>query len=193
MTENVTEPKRAAATGDVAKMLDAWSEFLKLPSIGPTYAFSKDFVSYANDFSTLAKLMSEMKTDLDNYWTLINRAYIRAVRETAEKSPKEYSNKDDFEAFRRAMIEAFENAFTDLFGSSEFSEVYGKVFSTELDVRKTLQSIAEKNLAVLNMPTRSEVDEILKDIHELKKNVRSIAKSVEESKKDGKNSGIGSA
>jgi hypothetical protein len=136
--------------------------------------------------------MSEIKTDLDNYLTLINRAYIKAVRETAEKSPKEYSNKDDFEAFRRAMIEAFENAFTDLFGSSEFSEVYGKVFSTELDVRKTLQSIAEKNLAVLNMPTRSEVDEILKDIHELKKNVRALAKSVEESK-DGKDSGIGSA
>ena len=192
MTENVSEQKPAKVTDDVSRIMDAWSEFLKLPSIGPAYAFSKDFVSYANDFSNLAKQTAEMKANLDNYWSLISRAFIRATKETSEKSPKEYSSKEDFEAFRRAMIEAFENSYTDLFGSAEFSEVYGKVFSSELDIRKTLQSIAEKNLAVLNMPTRSEVDEILKDIHELKKSVRTLTKMAEE-RKVGENSGISSA
>jgi hypothetical protein len=180
MNENVTEPKHESASDDVAKVLDAWSEFLKLPSIGPTYAFSKEFVSYANDFATLAKVISEMKSNMESYWTLINRAFMKAVRETAEKSPREYSTKEDFEAYRRVMIEAFENAYTELFGSTEFSEAYGKVFSSELDIRKAMQSIAEKNLRILNMPTRSEVDEILKDIHELKKSVRSLTKALEE-------------
>ena len=179
MTENVTEPKRVDAQ-NIEKMLDAWSEFLKLPSIGPAYAFSKDFSSYMNDFSTLAKVTAELKSNMDSYWSLINRAFVKAVAETLEKSPKQYSGKEDLEALRRVMIEAFENAFTDLFASAQFSEVYGKVFSSELDVRKSWQSIAERSMSALNLPTRGEVDEMLKDIHELKKSVRGIEKSVGE-------------
>ena len=181
MTESVAEPKRADAQ-DVQKMLDAWSEFLKLPSIGPVYAFSKDFSAYVNDFSNLAKVTAELKSGVDSYWSLINRAFVKAVAETLERSPKQYSNKEDLEAFRRVMIEAFENAFTDLFASSQFSEVYGNVFSSQLDVKKTWQSIVERNLSALNLPTRGEVDEMLKDIHEIRKSVRGLERSVEELK-----------
>jgi archaellum component FlaC len=53
-----------------------------------------------------------------------------------------------------------------------------------MDFSRALQGIAEKNLKVLNMPTRGEVDEMLKDIHELKKNVRELKKSIEMIKND---------
>ena len=38
---------------------------LKFPTIGPIYAFSKDFSSYANDFVTLGKVMVELKNNID--------------------------------------------------------------------------------------------------------------------------------
>ena len=163
----------------VNKMFSFWAEMTKLPTIGPMYAFSKDFGEYANDLVKLGKVMSEMKSHMDNYWTMVNAAYMRASKETAERGPKQFVTKEDFESFRRAGIEAFEDAFTELFASAEFSTVYGKVFSSQLDFSRAVQSIAEKNFKVLNLPTRSVIDEILKDIHELKKSVRELRKSVE--------------
>ncbi|MDP8889338.1 MAG: hypothetical protein M3M89_06920 [Thermoproteota archaeon] len=163
----------------VNKMLEFWNSSLKLPTIGPMYAFSKDFSSFANDFVTLGNVMIEFKSDMDSYWSLVGAAYTRAMRKTVEQAPMQLATKEDFENYRRAAIEAFEDTFTDLFTSSEFSEVYGKLFGSQLNVSRAVQSIVEKNFKMLNLPTRSEVDDILKDIVELKRTVRDMKSSVE--------------
>src|SRR3712207_6503560 len=147
----------------INRIFEFWNGTLKLPTIGPTYAFSKDFSSFANDFVTLGKAMIELKGNMDSYWLLLSKAYTRAVKDTAERAPMQMATKEDFEKYRRAAIEAFEDNFTDLFTSSEFSEVHGRLFGSQLNVSRGLQSIIEKNLKILNLPTRSEVDEILKD------------------------------
>lgn len=166
------------------KMFDAWTEVLKLPTIGPIYAFSKDFASYANEFTRLGKIMAEMKGHLDTYWGLVGTAYAKAAKDTAERSPKQFATKEDFDSYRKAMIESFEDAFTGLFASSEFSSVYGKVFSSQMDMTKAMQTITEKNFKALNLPTRGEVDEILKDVHELRRTVRDLKKDMETLKDD---------
>jgi hypothetical protein len=163
----------------VNKIFEFWSGNLKLPTIGPAYAFSKDFTSFANDFATLGKVMIELKSNMDSYWLLLGKAYTRAITDTAEQAPTQITKKDDFEKYRRAAIEAFEENFTDLFTSPEFSEVYGRLLSTQLNLSKVMQNILEKNLKTLNLPTRSEVDEILKDIAELKRDMRDMKRSVE--------------
>jgi hypothetical protein len=48
-----------------------------------------------------------------------------------------------------------------------------------LNVSRVVQSIVEKNFKMLNLPTRSEVDDILKDIVELKRTVRDVKRSVD--------------
>lgn len=166
------------------KMFNFWTDVMKLPTIGPMYAFSKDIGAYANDFVNLGKIMAELKADMDSYWVLVNAAYTRAVKDTGERAPKQLLSKDDFENYRRAAIEAFEDSFTALFASPEFSTVYGKLFSKQLDMSRAMQSIAEKNFKTLNLPTRSEVDEILKDVAELKRSVRELRKNIEMTKDD---------
>ena len=161
------------------KVVEFWNGALKLPTIGPMYAFSKDFSSSANDFVTLGKTMIELKGNMDSYWSLLSKAYTRAVRDTAERAPMQLATKEDFENYRRAAIEAFEDSFTDLFTSSEFSEVHGRLFGSQLNVSRVMQNIMEKNFKILNLPTRSEVDEILKDIVELKRTVRDMKRRVE--------------
>jgi hypothetical protein len=183
--QNNTDKQAANMTPDQAsKMFDAWTEVLKLPTIGPMYAFSKDFASYADGFAKLGKIMAEMKGHLDAYWGLINTAYAKATKDTVERSPKQFATKEDFDNYRKAMIESFEDAFTGLFASPEFSAVYGKVFSSQMDMSKAMQNITEKNFKALNLPTRSEVDEILKDVHELKRVVRDLKKGMETLKND---------
>lgn len=160
-------------------MFDMWAEVLKMPTIGPMYAFSKDFATYANEVVALGKTMAEMKAHLDKYWSMVNAAYAQATAEMARNAPKQLATKEDFDGYRKAMIEAFEEAFTGLYASAEFSATYGKLFSAQLDMSRALQGMTERNLKALNLPTRSEVDEMLKDIHELKRAVRELRKGLE--------------
>jgi len=178
MAEN-TKDLQGFTQEQMNKMFSFWTDVMKLPTIGPIYAFSKDVTSYANDFVSLGKVMAELKSSVDSYWLLVSTAYTRAIKETMERAPKQLTSKDDLESYRRAAIEAFEDAFTGLFASPEFSAVYGKLFSSQLDVSKAIQGIAEKNFKALNLPTRSEVDEILKDVAELKRSVRDLKRSLE--------------
>jgi hypothetical protein len=185
MADKDNSNRQFGLTPDQAnKMFDAWSEVLKLPTIGPMYAFSKDFISYANEFVALGKIMAEMKAHLDRYWTMVNETYAKASRDTAEMAPRQFLTKEDFDNYRKAMIESFEDAFTGLYASAEFSQVYGKLFSSQLDMSKAMQGITERNFKALNLPTRGEVDEILKDIHELKRSVRELKKNIEVLKND---------
>jgi hypothetical protein len=163
----------------IDRVFEFWGGTLKLPTIGPMYAFSKDFSSFANDFVTLGNAMVELKGSMDSYWSLLSKAYTRAIRDTGERAPKQLATKEDFENYRRTAIEAFEDSFTDLFTSSEFSEVYGRLFGSQLNVSRGMQNIIEKNFKILNLPTRSEVDEILRDISELKRIIRDMRRKVE--------------
>jgi hypothetical protein len=178
MAENKKD-SQGPAQEQMNKMFSFWTDVLKLPTIGPMYAFSKDVGSYANDFVDLGKVMTELKANMDGYWTLVSASYTKAMKETMERAPKQLFTKEDFESYRRAAIEAFEDAFTELFASPEFSAIYGKMFSSQLDVSRAIQGIAEKNFKALNLPTRSEVDDILKDVAELKRTVRDLKRSLE--------------
>ncbi len=82
------------------------------------------------------------------------------------------------EEYRKTIIDAFEEAFTDLFSSNEFGIINSNLISSQLDVVKHLQNIAEKNFKTLNLPTRSELDELSKDVHQIKREIHDIKKKI---------------
>lgn len=164
----------------IKNIFNSWFEFIKLPTIGPFQAFSKDFILYAQELFNVGQTLIQLQINLKEYYSEMNNAYLQAVKEVTQRAPKQYNNStEDFENYRMITIDAFEKAFTELFSSKEFAVTNNKVTSSQLDLLKHLHNIAEKNFEILNLPTRSEVDEIVKDIHELKKAVRDIKKNLE--------------
>jgi hypothetical protein len=175
----------------VKDIFNVWSDFIKLPTIGPFQAFSKDSVFYSQELFNLVQTLIQLQTNLREYWTQMNNAYLRAVEQVAarmhngEEDQQRYSNgkpghspKESVEEYRKTLIDAFEEAFTDLFSSNEFGIVNSNLISSQLDVIKHLQNIAEKNFKTLNLPTRSELDEISKDVHEIKREIHDIKKKI---------------
>ena len=104
---------------------------------------------------------------------------MRALARASEKAPKEYNSKQDFENYRKIAIDVFEDAFTGLFDSKEYAILYGLVLSNQYDLLTHLQKLTEKNLKVLNLPTRSEMDDLSKHIHDLKKTVHDLTRKIE--------------
>ncbi|MBV9175508.1 MAG: hypothetical protein JO327_11540 [Nitrososphaeraceae archaeon] len=165
---------------NINNIFDYWSELVKLPTVGPFQAFSRDFIFYMQESFNLVQTLFQLQKDLKDYSIQLNNAYSKGMKEIAEKTPEKQNNSNaDPKNYRSIAIDAFENAFTELFGSEEFGVIYGRILTDKLDLSKHLQNIAEQNFRALNIPTRSEIDEISKDIHELKRTVRNMKKNLE--------------
>jgi hypothetical protein len=118
----------------------------------------------------------------------MKNAYSNALKETTDRAPKIFNTKEDFENYRKVIIEAFEDAFTTLFTSEEFPRVYNKVSNDQMELLKSIQQLIENSLQTLNLPTRSEINELAKDIHSLKRDIRNLKKRAEGTYFEGDNS-----
>ena len=128
----------------------------------------------------ISQTLIKLQIDLNEYWSQMRNAYSKALKETTDRAPKQYNSKEDFENYRKVAIEAFEEAFTSLFTSEEFPTIYSKVSNDQIDIVRYTQKLMENIFQTFNLPTRSEIDELTKDIHYLKRNMRNIKRSLEE-------------
>jgi hypothetical protein len=112
-----------------------------------------------------------------NYWSQMSKAHFQAIGNLIQKSKSDPNlNDTNSEKFRLLVIDAFEEAYSSLFSSKEFAIAYDQVYSKQLDFVNYINKIVEKNLTLLNIPTSSELDEVLKDLQEMKKTLRIIKK-----------------
>lgn len=174
----------------LTQVMNSWSELLKLPTIGPFHALSQEADPYVQGLLDISQTLIKLQIDLNEYWSQMRNAYSKALKETTDRAPKHYNSKEDFENYRKVAIEAFEEAFTGLFTSEEFPKVYSKVSNDQIDIVRFTQKLIENSFQTLNLPTRSEINELTKDIHYLKRNMRDIKRSLEEVQTSINRSGI---
>jgi len=71
-------------------------------------------------------------------------------------------------------IDAAEEAYAQQAVAPEFRSAYGKLVNTQMRVKQLQQREVERATAELGMPTRSELDGVLRRIHDLQREVRSL-------------------
>ncbi len=163
-------------TEQLTQMLNIWSNISRLPTVGPFFAFSQGSRSDLQDIIELWKTFLEFQIHVKEFWARINNAYTNALAKASEKAPKEYNSKKDFENFRKIAIDIFEEEFTGLFDSKDYAILNSMLLRDQYDTVMHLQKITEKQFKILNLPTRSELDYLSKDIHDLKKTVHDLNK-----------------
>jgi hypothetical protein len=161
-------------TEQVTQMLNIWSDISKLPTVGPFFAYYQSSRSDLREIVELWKIFFDFQSHVNELWLKINNTYTHALSKASEKAPKEYNSKKDLENYRKVAIDIFEEEFTGLFDSKEYAILNGMLLNNQYDVVLHLQKLAEKQLKVLNLPTRSELDHLSKDIHDLKKTVHDL-------------------
>jgi len=178
--EAVDDNKRTlkSMSSEFESVYQKWNEIVQLPSIGPMKAFVKDYNQYCSDLLSLIKNVIDVYSSLNNYWMQMGSAFTQALNNLLKEKPSS-SGQWDQEQLRMTLIDAFEDAFTSLFTSKDFAKAYDEVSSTRIDLMDSIHRIFEKNLEMLNLPTRSELDIVLKDITELKRNIRDIRREFE--------------
>lgn len=173
---NQIEPENQNLT----KVFQGWLEILKTPAVGPFHAFTQGFYLGFEDILKIAEISTKLQGDVNEYLMQTNKASLDAISLVYDRSPKrQYKNKEDFEEFRKVVIDAFEECFTRLFESKEFAVLWNRLFINQSELVKLMQdTLVERNLKMLNVPTRDEFDSILKEVHDLKRIVHDIKNSV---------------
>ena len=161
-------------------IFEKWKKLQNFPTLGMFNALTKDYNEYLEDMQELSRILMDLQKYLSNYWMQMSKTQFHAIGNVLLKSRSDPKlNDPDSERFRHLVIDAFEEAYSSLFSSKEFAVAYNEVYSKQLDFVNCINKIVERNLNLLNIPTRTELDEVLKDLQEMKNTLRNIKNAYE--------------
>ncbi|MDP4127526.1 MAG: poly(R)-hydroxyalkanoic acid synthase subunit PhaE [Bacillota bacterium] len=130
--------------------------------------------AYINFFVTMTKFLSTMT---------------KVSQETLEKIIKEYqgmlikgTNPKSFKEFYEYWWKQNEAAYQTLFGTDEFCKLIAHVMDAGVNFKKEYDGLLENMLKYLPYPSRRDMDSVYKTLDDLKREVRTLKKEVNQSK-----------
>lgn len=155
---------------------------IALSSVGPMRNYANDLKKVVTEIIDSYEDIVEFNQRLAEYYKQLSETWTDAQKKVDAKVPSIPQDVEHIEAYKRVWIDIFENDFTGLFDSEKFGQNYGKMVSAELELAKHWENILNVILQSMKLPTRKEIDEVYKEMHELRKRVSKLEK-----KEDSKN------
>jgi hypothetical protein len=158
-----------------------WKDFLKLPVTGQSNQFIRTFEEDKKKFQDLLLLCSKFQSNILNYWTQVNQTYVKSIAELQSKKPElpDIQSEEEVKKYKNLTIDVFEKYFTQLFQSKEFSVTTSELLSNYSSFTHILGNAFDNYFKLLNLPNRDEIDMILKDMQELKREVYKLRKNLD--------------
>jgi hypothetical protein len=116
-----------------------------------------------------------------NYVTQINKTYTEALDKIPPNKSELNSiqSEQDLKKYRSFLLGTLEESFTNLFQSREFGVLVSDLMGAYSEYNKLLRNISNTYLLSLNLSSKDDVDILLKDMQELKREVRDLRKSID--------------
>ena len=161
------------------KYQDFWQKFYNVPKFSP-FALSEETSNLVKNLQDLLLVTSKMQYFTLNYATQINKTYTEALDKIPPNNP-EYSleSEQDIKKYRSFLLGTLEDSFTKLFQSEEFGVLISDLMGTYSEYNKLLRNISNTYLLSLNLSSKDDVDILLKDIQEMKREVRELRKNID--------------
>jgi polyhydroxyalkanoate synthesis regulator phasin len=87
---------------------------------------------------------------------------------------KEASTATSFQPFFNEWVNINEKHYTELFSTEEFSKLKADLTTLSFEIKKNLEKQFENRVETLPLVVKSEMDELYKTIHDLKKTVKAL-------------------
>ena len=151
----------------------------EMPAMGPTREKSEKMMK---GFSTFANLFTAGMDTSSNFQSVFMEAMHKVHEKTktdmeGEISPEKYKD------FYKIWIETYSETFKEFLKSGHFSSDMGKLNSYLMDFQIYNREMLEENyLKPMNLPTKTEIDEINKELYSLKKTVKELTRQIKELK-----------
>jgi len=140
-----------------------------------------------NKTKEVMEVMAKVQENLVQYQVkvaemqhLVNTIAQQAMQQTATELfalAKEGKSVESYNKFYTHWLGVLEAKMLELFNSESFAKLQGELLSLSLEIKSSLEKNLELALAPLPVVPRSEVDELNKQIHELKAKVKALEKA----------------
>jgi uncharacterized coiled-coil DUF342 family protein len=149
---------------------------IALTSVGPMRNWANDMKKIASEVIESYEDLVEFNQRFTEYYKQLSETWMDAQKKVNTKIPSIPQDSEQLEAYKRIWIDIFENDFTQLFDSEKFGQNYGKLVSAELELTKHWENMLNVTLQSMKLPTRKEIDEVYKELHDLRKRVKKLEK-----------------
>lgn len=147
---------------------------LKLAGAGKEKEAIEENIALLDKIAEFSVKQAELQYHL---YTTTQKAVESTSKKAFEKfeklSPEELKGQS-FNEFYNEWVKTNEDLFTQLFASEDFSKIKGDLLNVSMDVKKHFEKQFENVFGVYPVVFRSEVDELYKTIHDLKKQVKTL-------------------
>ena len=163
----------------IKKYQEFWKKFTNIPKYSP-FSLMEETTNIGKNLQDLLIVSSKMQYFTVNYISQITKTYAEALDKLPTKDIKyEIKSEQDLKKYRNILIGTLEDSFTNLFQSKEFGILVSDIMSTYSDYNKLLKNITNTFLVSLNLTNKDDIDSILKEMQELKRQVRDIRKTMD--------------
>ncbi len=155
-----------------------FGRLLEMPAVGPSREKSEKMMKGFSIFVNLCA--SGMDSTINS-----QSVSLEAMRRMHEKAASEMEggeiNPGKYKDFYDTWMETYSETFKEFLKSGHFASDTGKFMSYLMDFQKYNRDMLEENyLKPMNLPTKSEIDEINKELYSLKKTVKQLTNQIKE-------------
>lgn len=167
--ENIDEDLSRAWTEMYEK---EFRQFLQIPQLGLTRTYQEKFNLAIDKYNmyqaTMAEFMRLLSMPMSRSMTIMQEK-MGEMAETG-KMPEES------QAYYQMWIKILEGHYMTLFQSSEYIQTLGKAMNAISEFTTAKDAVFEDLLSVLPIPKRKEIDDLEREIYELKKRINALEK-----------------
>lgn len=151
-----------------------FSGFSEIPSIGVAREHQAKLLRAFDAFVDMRKVMLEF-----NQMTVgaMKKAVETVIADLVEKS-KKGEKIQSVRELNRLWLDSADDVFTKMYASEEYLELQHKFSKAGMIHKIAQQGVVEMALKSMNLPTRSELDDAYKTMYELRKEVKSLKKTL---------------
>ncbi len=157
-----------------------YGRLVEMPAMGPMRERSEKMV---RSFSVSVNLYTAWMESLVNFQNI----FIEAMRRMREKMTTEIEGEalpEKYRDFYQLWIETYSETFKEFLKSGHFASDMGRLTSYYVDFQKSNRDLLEENvLKPINLPTRTEIDEMNREIYTLKKTAKSLTRDLDSLKR----------
>jgi class III poly(R)-hydroxyalkanoic acid synthase PhaE subunit len=155
----------------------SYKRFLETPVLGPNREAVEDF---QKNMDANLSLYASWLQSAASFQSVFAEA-TRKMREKLAEMTVEEGAEETAEKFYETWLQTYSDTFHDFLKSKYFSDDLKTLVSNTMDAQMSDRELFEKNaLKPMNLPTRTEIDEINKEVYNLRKKVKELTKQIEE-------------
>lgn len=180
---NMSDSERSQSV--IENFFKQMAELNNITSFGPLTSLINDPNINLNALKEHGNLLIRYQSNLNFYLSYIIDAYFVALNKISSFVSKEEKSSDEY---RKIIINSFEEAFSSMFESSEFSMAYNNLTNSIIDLTKSYQKFFDSNPLIFKPSqqqlSKEEKDLLFYNLYEIKKLSLEIKKKLTEKKNE---------